>query len=50
MIMTATEINISKVGKGIFMSSLYGLGHACVVASIALGLLLMSFALPQGAL
>lgn len=38
----------NKVGKGIFMSFLYGLGHACVVAAIALGLLLMSFALPQG--
>ncbi len=31
------------------MSFLYGLGHACVVAAIALGLLLMSFALvPTG--
>ncbi len=38
----------NKVGKGIFMSFLYGLGHACVVAAIALGLLLISFALPQG--
>ncbi len=38
----------NKVGKGIFMSFLYGLGHACVVAAIALGLLFMSFALPQG--
>ncbi len=38
----------NKVGKGIFMSFLYGLGHACVVAAIAIGLLLISFALPQG--
>lgn len=38
----------NKIGKGIFMSFLYGLGHACVVAAIALGLLLLSFALPQG--
>ncbi len=38
----------NKVGKGIFMSFLYGLGHASVVAAIALGFLLMSFALPQG--
>ncbi len=38
----------NKVGKGIFMSFLYGLGHACVVAAIALGFLLVSFALPQG--
>ncbi|MFA4934248.1 MAG: cytochrome c biogenesis protein CcdA [Candidatus Methanoperedens sp.] len=38
----------NKVGKGIFMSFLYGLGHASVVAAIALGLLLVSFSLPQG--
>ncbi len=38
----------NKVGKGIFMSFLYGLGHASVVAAIALGFLLVSFALPQG--
>ena len=38
----------NKIGKGIFMSFLYGLGHACVVAAIALGLLLLSFALLQG--
>ncbi|MCX9026686.1 MAG: hypothetical protein OIN86_00720 [Candidatus Methanoperedens sp.] len=30
------------------MSLLYGLGHASVVAAIALGFLLMSFALPPG--
>lgn len=38
----------SKVGKGIFMSFLYGLGHAMVVGAIALGFLLVSFALPKG--
>ncbi|KAB2948508.1 MAG: hypothetical protein F9K14_01385 [Candidatus Methanoperedens sp.] len=38
----------SKARTGIFMSLLYGLGHASVVTSIALGFLLMSFALPQG--
>ena len=38
----------SDIGKGIFMSFLYGLGHASMVATIALGLLLVSFALPQG--
>lgn len=38
----------NKISKGIFMSFLYGLGHASAVAAIALGLLLMSFALPQG--
>lgn len=38
----------NKIGKGVFMSFLYGLGHASVVAAIALGLLLVSFALPQG--
>ncbi len=38
----------NKVGKGIFMSFLYGLGHASVVAAIALGFLLVSFALPKG--
>jgi len=38
----------NKVGKGIFMSFLYGLGHACVVAAIAMGFLLVSFSLPQG--
>lgn len=37
----------SKIGKGVFMSLLYGLGHASVVTAIALGFLLMSFALPQ---
>lgn len=37
-----------KISNGIFMSFLYGLGHAFVVATIALGLLVMSFALPQG--
>lgn len=38
----------NKVGKGIFMSFLYGLGHASVVSIIALGFLLVSFSLPQG--
>lgn len=38
----------NKVGKGILMSFLYGLGHASVVAAIALGFLLVSFALPKG--
>ncbi len=38
----------SKVGKGVFMSFLYGLGHAMVVAAIALGFLLLSFSLPKG--
>ena len=38
----------NRVGRGIFMSFLYGLGHACVVAAIAMGFLLASFALPQG--
>jgi high-affinity nickel permease len=37
----------NKISNGILMSFLYGLGHACVVAGIALGLLLMSFALPN---
>ncbi|NJD53073.1 MAG: hypothetical protein FIB07_09430 [Candidatus Methanoperedens sp.] len=38
----------NKIGKGVFMSLLYGLGHASVVAAIAMGLLLLSFTLPQG--
>lgn len=42
---TSTQSNIRK---GIFMSFLYGLGHAFVVATIALGLLAMSFVLPNG--
>lgn len=37
----------SKIGKGIFMSFLYGLGHAIVVGAIATGFLLVSFALPK---
>ncbi len=37
-----------KVGRGIFMSFLYGLGHASVVSIIAIGFLLVSFSLPQG--
>lgn len=38
----------NKAGTGILMSLLYGLGHASVVASIALGFLFTSFALPRG--
>lgn len=38
----------SKTRNGIFMSFLYGLGHAFVVATIALGLLVMSASLPSG--
>ena len=38
----------NKIRSGIFLSFLYGLGHAFVVATIALGLLVMSFALPDG--
>ena len=38
----------SKTRNGIFMSFLYGLGHAFVVATIALGLLVMSTSLPSG--
>lgn len=38
----------NKISNGIFMSFLYGLGHASVVATIALGLLQMSFTLPKG--
>ncbi len=37
----------SKVGKGVFMSFLYGLGHASVVAAIALGFLFASLELPK---
>jgi len=37
-----------KAGAGIRMSFLYGVGHASVVASIALGFLFMGFALPKG--
>ena len=38
----------SRTRNGIFMSFLYGLGHAFVVATIALGLLVMSTSLPSG--
>ncbi|HEY9246094.1 MAG TPA: hypothetical protein VIO11_04530 [Candidatus Methanoperedens sp.] len=38
----------NEAGTGIFMSFLYGLGHASVVASIAIGFLFTGFALPQG--
>ncbi len=38
----------SKTSSGIFMSFLYGAGHASIVAAIALGLLITGFALPKG--
>ncbi len=38
-----------KVGRGIFMSFLYGLGHASVVSAIAIAFLLGSFELPESA-
>ena len=42
---TSTQNNVSK---GVFMSFLYGLGHAGVVSIIAIGFLSASFVLPQG--